>query len=137
MKKVSTAVARQSRNISHQKLTVGLDLGDRNCWYCVLDEAGQIQMEQKVHTTAKALREVFGVLPRSRPPPPDCIEAVQTLKTAVSWLVGRLGMNAERRYMAFLKDKAARRVRVYCAKCRQIRETMPSHSWRSAFLHSS
>jgi hypothetical protein len=42
------------------------DLGDRNSWYCVLDDAGQIQLEQRVRTTAKALREVFGALPRSR-----------------------------------------------------------------------
>ena len=60
MKKVSTVAAKQSRNISQQKLTIGLDLGDRNSWYCVLDEAGQIQLEQRVRTTAKALQEVFG-----------------------------------------------------------------------------
>ena len=66
MKKVSTAVAKQSRNISQQKLTIGLDLGDRNSWYCVVDEAGQIQLEQRVRTTAKALQEVFGTMPRSR-----------------------------------------------------------------------
>ena len=41
MKKVSTAAAKQSRNISQPKLTIGLDLGDRTSWYCVLDEAGQ------------------------------------------------------------------------------------------------
>src|SRR5437879_9285848 len=40
MKKVSTAAAKQSRNISQQRLTIGLDLGDRNRCYCVLDEAG-------------------------------------------------------------------------------------------------
>ena len=66
MKKVSTAVTMQSRNISRQKLTIGLDLGDRNRWYCVLDEAGQIQLEQRVRTNAKALQEVFGAMPRSR-----------------------------------------------------------------------
>src|SRR2546421_3857374 len=66
MKKVSTAATKQSRNISQQKLTIGLDLGDRNSWYCVVDEAGQIQLEQRVRTTAKALREVFGAMPRSR-----------------------------------------------------------------------
>src|SRR5262244_3334825 len=66
MKKVSTVKSRQSRNISRQKLTIGLDLGDRNSWYCVLDEAGQIQLEQRVRTTEKALREVFGTMPRSR-----------------------------------------------------------------------
>src|SRR5260370_38271548 len=66
MKKVSTAAAKQSRNISQQRLTIGLDLGDRNSCYCVLDEAGRIQLEQRVRTTAKALQEVFGAMPRSR-----------------------------------------------------------------------
>jgi transposase len=66
MKKVSIAATKQSRNISQQRLTVGLDLGDRNRWYCVVDEAGQIQLEQRVRTNAKALQEVFGALPRSR-----------------------------------------------------------------------
>ena len=66
MKKVSTAAVKQSRKISQQKLTFGLDLGDRNSWYCVLDEAGQIQLEQRVRTSAKALREVFGAMARSR-----------------------------------------------------------------------
>ena len=32
----------------------------------MLDEVGQIQLEQRVRTTAKALREVFGQMPRSR-----------------------------------------------------------------------
>jgi len=66
MKKVSTRAAVQSRNISQQKLTIGLDLGDRNCWYCVVDEAGQIQREQRVRTNGKALQEVFGAMSRSR-----------------------------------------------------------------------
>jgi hypothetical protein len=30
MKKVSTAATKQGRNISRQRLTIGLDLGDRN-----------------------------------------------------------------------------------------------------------
>jgi transposase len=66
MKKVSTAAAKQSKNFSRQQLTIRLDLGDRNSWYCVLDEAGQIQLEQRVRTTAKALQEAFGTMPRSR-----------------------------------------------------------------------
>ena len=66
MKKVSTTLATQSRNISQQKLTIGLDLGDRNSWYCVMDETGQIQLEQRVRTTAKGLQEIFGAMPRSR-----------------------------------------------------------------------
>jgi hypothetical protein len=37
MKKGSTAAAKQSRNISQQNLTIGLDLGDRNSWYGLRD----------------------------------------------------------------------------------------------------
>ena len=66
MKKVSTVRAKQSRNFSEQKLTIGLDLGDRSSWYCVLDEAGEIVLEQKLGTTPKAMKEVFGGMPRSR-----------------------------------------------------------------------
>jgi len=40
MKKGSTATAKATKKISQQKLTVGLDMGDRLSWYCVLDEAG-------------------------------------------------------------------------------------------------
>ena len=66
MKKVSTTLAKQSRKNSQQKLTIGLDLGDRNSWYCVMDETGQIQLEQRVRTTAKGLQEIFGAMPHSR-----------------------------------------------------------------------
>jgi transposase len=66
MKKVSTVATKQRKNFSQPRLTIGLDLGDRNSCYCVLDEAGQIQLEQRVRTTAKALLEVFGAMPRSR-----------------------------------------------------------------------
>jgi transposase len=66
MKKVSTVATKQSRKISQQKLTVGLDLGDRTSWYSVLDEAGGVLLEQRVSTTPKALREGFGGMPRSR-----------------------------------------------------------------------
>ena len=59
MEKVSTAAAKSSSNISQQRLTIGLDLGDRNTWYCVVDETGQMQQEQRIRTNAKALREVF------------------------------------------------------------------------------
>ena len=66
MKKVSTVAAKPSKKISQQQLTVGLDLGDRNSWYCVRDESGQIQLEQRVRTNATALREVFSVMLHSR-----------------------------------------------------------------------
>jgi transposase len=66
MKKVSTVAAKQIRNLSEQKLTIGLDLGDRSSWYCVLDEAGEVVLEQKLGTTPKAMREVFGGMPCGR-----------------------------------------------------------------------
>ena len=66
MKKVSTTLATQSRKNSPQKLTIGLDLGDRNSWYCVMDETSQIQLEQRVRATAKGLQDIFGAMPRSR-----------------------------------------------------------------------
>jgi len=49
-----------------EKLTIGLDLGDRSSWYCVLDEKGELILEQKLSTTPKAMEEVFGGMPRSR-----------------------------------------------------------------------
>ncbi len=66
MKKISTVAVKQSKNISGKKLTIGLDLGDRSSWYCVLDEAGEVLLEQNLATTPKAMREVFGTMPRCR-----------------------------------------------------------------------
>jgi transposase len=66
MKKVSTVAAKQMKNFPQQKLTIGLDLGDRWSWYCVLDEAGKIRLEQRVSTTPKAMGEVFGGMPHCR-----------------------------------------------------------------------
>ena len=66
MKKVSTAATKQSKNFSEQKLTIGLDLGDRSSWYCVLDATGSVLPEQRLSTTPKAMKEVFGGMPRSR-----------------------------------------------------------------------
>ena len=65
MKKSSTVAAAGNKNFK-QKLTVGLDLGDRSSWYCVLDEAGEVISEQKLGTTPKAMKEVFAAMPRSR-----------------------------------------------------------------------
>src|SRR3984893_666388 len=66
MKKISTVTAKKVEKVESEKLTIGLDLGDRWSWYCVLDEAGEVVLEQKVATAPKAMREVFGGMPRSR-----------------------------------------------------------------------
>ena len=62
----ATAKAKKVEKVESQKLTIGLDLGDRFSWYCVLNEAGDVVLEGKVATTPKAMKEVFGGMPRSR-----------------------------------------------------------------------
>ena len=66
MKKVSTAAAHLVEKVEGQKLTIGLDLGDRSSWYCVLNGAGEVLLERKLATTPKAMKEVFGGMPRGR-----------------------------------------------------------------------
>ena len=66
MKKISTAASDKIGKVEGQRLTVGLDVGDRSSWYCVLDEAGEVLLEQKLPTTPKAMKEIFGKMPRSR-----------------------------------------------------------------------
>src|SRR3984957_3395971 len=67
MKKISTAGVKLTQNVSEQKLTIGLDLGDRSSWYCVLDEAGEVLLEQRLGTTRQASGEAYEPLRHSRP----------------------------------------------------------------------
>ncbi len=76
MKKVSTVAVKQSRNISQEKLTIGLDLGDRNSWYCVLEKhrsaqaqadlmmvrarAGLVRARTGLVNTARGLAKSYG-----------------------------------------------------------------------------
>jgi hypothetical protein len=46
MQKIST-MQTSGKTIFKGQLTIGLDLGDRSSAYCVLDEAGEIILEQK------------------------------------------------------------------------------------------
>jgi hypothetical protein len=64
--KKTTAVAVARKRKFAGKLTIGLDLGDRSSWYCVMDEAGEVVQEERVATTPKAMKQVFAALPRSR-----------------------------------------------------------------------
>ena len=121
MKKGSTAATKQSRNISQQKLTIGLDLGDRNSWYCVLDEAGQIQLEQRVRTNAKALREVFGAMPRSR-----IAQEIGTHSPWISRLLSELG------HEVIVANASRFPVRSGCAAWRRRLPATLSHSYRLA-----
>src|SRR2546422_284472 len=65
MKKISTVEVFGNEILTGQKLTIGLDLGDRWSFYCVLDEAGKILLEQKVATTQGAIKQTFGKIPQS------------------------------------------------------------------------
>jgi transposase len=65
MKKISTMQVFRNEIFKEQKLTIGVDLGDRWSFYCVLDEAGKILLEQKVATTPEAMKQTFGKIPRS------------------------------------------------------------------------
>jgi transposase len=63
MKKTSTVRVNGNVIFKGHKLTIGMDLGD--CWsfYCVLDEAGKIILEQKVAMTPEAMKQTFSKIP--------------------------------------------------------------------------
>jgi len=50
-------------------LTIGVDLRDRCSCYCVLNEQGEIVLEEKMATMEKAMRERFAKVPRCRMAP--------------------------------------------------------------------
>ncbi len=62
MKKISTVQIFGSEIFKEQKLTIGVDLGDRWSFYCVLEEAGKIILlrylhrgKHQVHSSAQLL----------------------------------------------------------------------------------
>jgi transposase len=65
MKKSSTVRVNGNMIFKGHKLTIGVDLGDRWSCYCVLDEAGEVLLEQKVATTPEAMKQTFERMPRS------------------------------------------------------------------------
>jgi len=86
MKKTSTVQALKNEIFKGRKLTIGLDLGDRWSFYCVMDEAGQIILEQTLPTTPEAMKQTFGKIPR-------CLLALETGTHSpwVSRLLSELG----------------------------------------------
>jgi transposase len=54
MKKISIEQTFRDDILKKQKLSIGMDLGDHWSCYCVLDEAGNIILEQKVAMTVIA-----------------------------------------------------------------------------------
>ena len=63
MKKLPTTMMQPKLKKQGGCLTIGLDLGDRSSFYCVLDESGEVLLEQKVSTTLEAIQEIFAELP--------------------------------------------------------------------------
>jgi transposase len=66
MQKISTVETTRKSIFNAHKLTIGLDLGDRSSSYCVLDEAGEILLEQKLPTTPEATKQIFGRMAQCR-----------------------------------------------------------------------
>jgi transposase len=66
VKKNITPVENTNEVFKAQQLTIGLDLGDRSSRYCILDEAGNVILEQSVPTTPKGIQQVFSKISRCR-----------------------------------------------------------------------
>jgi transposase len=66
VKKITTRTICRSSRLQDRQLTIGLDVGDRSSFYCVIDGKGEVILEAKVATRLEALRETFGRMPRSR-----------------------------------------------------------------------
>lgn len=49
-----------------QRLTVGMDLGDRSCRYAILDEGGEVLSEGTLETSKQGLASLFGKMAPSR-----------------------------------------------------------------------
>jgi transposase len=57
MKNSSTLAIEGIEIFKANQLTIGLDLGDRTSRYCVLNEAGEIILEQELATTPKGFEQ--------------------------------------------------------------------------------
>ena len=66
MRKVSTMKLRRGGKLEGEQLTIGLDLGDRSSFYCVLNRAGEVILEERVTTSPEAMGKVFEKMPTSR-----------------------------------------------------------------------
>lgn len=70
MKNNNTASGKRAKSTSkkkrEEKLTIGIDLGDRTSRYCVVEESGAVREEGSVATREGALQAVFGGMERCR-----------------------------------------------------------------------
>jgi|ERR1017187_5916318 hypothetical protein len=68
MKKDSIRAKSPRAEKKAQKVTIGMDLGDKTSRYCMLDDDGRGLRESGVGTNRKAMTQVFARLGRCRPP---------------------------------------------------------------------
>src|ERR1700675_4770391 len=66
MQKLSTRSVMGNKILKGHQLTIGLDLGDRWSFYCVLNERGEVVREEKLPTTPEAMKRTFEKFPASR-----------------------------------------------------------------------
>ena len=55
MKKIITVAKNRNEIFKQPQLTIGVDLGDRISHYCILDETGNVILEQSVPITPKGI----------------------------------------------------------------------------------
>ena len=60
MKKPSTMTRCRNGNVRNGQLTIGLDVGDRSSFYCVLNEKGEVILEARVATSPEVMKKTFG-----------------------------------------------------------------------------
>jgi Transposase len=66
MKKNSTVAVGRKQILKQAKWTIGLDLGDRTSYSCILDEVGNVIWERQVPTMVNGIRQAFGRMRRCR-----------------------------------------------------------------------
>jgi transposase len=64
-KAITTKLLRRGK-LEDGQLTIGLDLGDRSSFYCVLNRAGEVILEERVATGPEAMKKAFEKMPASR-----------------------------------------------------------------------
>jgi transposase len=66
-KAISKAQKQEVRQMAaKQRMTIGLDLGDRNSHYCILNEAGEVVSEGSLPTTKSGFNGLLEKMPASR-----------------------------------------------------------------------
>ena len=66
MKKNSRNEKASERSRGQARLTVGVDVGDKRSWFCILDEEGEIVVKGSLPTTPNGFKKQFELLGPSR-----------------------------------------------------------------------